>query len=122
VFARRPWRATAADLALAKERIAALPAFGLVDQFNESLRLFQRWLGTVFPDLELSPVALNASPGRKAGLGDRITTIKSALGDELFARLHDNNAFDLELYTFANKRLTERLSEMNSSDLRTYQV
>ena len=59
-------RATAADLTLAKDRIAALPALGLVDRFTESLRLLQGWLGGVFPELELSPVALNASPGRKA--------------------------------------------------------
>lgn len=109
-------RATAGDLLLAKQRIAALPAFGLVDRFNDSLRLFQRWLGLVFPELTLSPVAVNTSPGRKASFEDRIANIKSALGDDLFARLHDYNAFDLDLCGFATELFAERLAEMNSSE------
>jgi hypothetical protein len=101
-------RARAADLALAKQRLAGLPAFGLVERFDESLDQLRAWLLPAFPELRLRPVAVNASPGRGGTLEGRIRRARAALGQDLFLRLLDHNAYDLDLYDFARRLFLRR--------------
>lgn len=97
-------RATAADLLEAKSLLGSWPALGLVDCYARSLQLFTHAYGPLFPGLDLAPVHLNVTRPSTASIDQRIDAMHEELGADLFARLVDANALDLELYVFARQR------------------
>jgi hypothetical protein len=106
-----PQRAQAAaeDMGFARAFLAGVPVVGVVERFEESVRLFQDWLRPHFPELSLYQRAENAiRPVRP--LEVKLAAIRAELGPELYRRLEEANAFDLELYRFASSKLSQAKS------------
>lgn len=97
--------ASDSHLADARERLAALPCFGLVERFAESLAWISAELGPAFSMHagEAMPAA-NASTGRAPGLAARLQAIAAELGPALHAELLERNRHDLALYASASSR------------------
>ncbi|HSO94216.1 MAG TPA: hypothetical protein VLS53_07100, partial [Candidatus Dormibacteraeota bacterium] len=89
------------DLAEAEDLLAALPAFGLVQHFAASCRLFEANYGSVVPELRLYEVRENASSEEARTEADAVAAARQELGEKIFTRLCDVNQFDLALYTRA---------------------
>lgn len=103
----RTARATTADLAEACARLDALPFFGLVERFDESLARMRTWLSPHVGTLPVRYTVENSSEGRKTTLEERLREIATALGPELYARLLQENALDLRLYEHATRRFLQ---------------
>ena len=96
--------ANRADLSVALERIDALEFFGIVELFDESLTRMRQYLAKGFGKIDVSSTHENKSGERKASIDDRIHDLENALGRDLYARLLEQNALDLELYDYAFRR------------------
>lgn len=107
-------RATHEDYLRALSALAALPFFGLVEAFDESLAGLRELLRPSIGELESQFNIQNSSPGRSGRLQDRIQHIKTELGASLYRDLMEVNALDMLLYETARRRFQttiERLSE-----------
>lgn len=93
--------ATDDDLRVAKQRLAELPFFGIVESFGESLKRMKAYLEHHLGPLDWGHTVHNRSPERKATLDERIAELQSTLGPGLYAELLEKNAHDLELYEYA---------------------
>ncbi len=87
-----PVRIGESHLAKAKERIAALPVFGISESFSESVEKFENVHGWTLG----SEKKLNRNPVKKPDLDQ-----------SLINKLSELNRFDIELYTFAVERFKE---------------
>jgi hypothetical protein len=94
----------ASDLREARDLVESWDGVGIVDDYERSLRLFERVYGDVFPGLRLRPVRLNALRRGPVDVPARISTIRAELGPELTDRLTAANALDVELYGYARQR------------------
>jgi len=104
-----------ADFVTAQGSVEALPAFGIVERFDESLswfdRIFSGW--GIELDVRFSPT--NVSPGREATLEARLERSKEELGEAMWNQLLERNAWDIRLYEFAQRRFSERHREVSAS-------
>jgi hypothetical protein len=99
----REARATRHHLESAKNFLASLPVFGLVEELEESIGRFGRWLQPVFPTFELVSTRQNVSQRSGTRLSDRVQEIRSEIGETLYGTVVDSNKFDLDLYDFARR-------------------
>jgi len=81
--------------------IEALPAFGLVEQFDRSVAWLQQAYQTDFPELALQPVATNVTQTKSSPLWERHSSIAEKIGADLFSELILRNQMDIQLYAFA---------------------
>ena len=95
------------QLAEAKRTINSLPAFGIVERFDDSIAKFSNWLKPVFPDLELQPVQANMRQNRTQDFEKRIEEIKASLQPSVLEGVLEQNALDLALYEHASKRFNQ---------------
>jgi hypothetical protein len=93
-------RATSDHLAQAVARIDSLPAFGIVERFDESVTWFEATLRPTFAQLRLRSIHHN-SLRSEVPLEQRLQDIEGALGSERLRRLVARNEADLELYEHA---------------------
>ena len=99
-------------LETAKRYIASLPLVGSVDQFDDSMVLFEHVLRDAFPSIDLSYVKQNAGPRLTWRNRDKAAVLREALGDTLFDELRQRNAYDLEVVSFARETLRRRIAEV----------
>lgn len=99
----RTAQAIPSDLEHARDRLAALPFFGLVECFERSLEKMRACLSPYVGDLSTRHTVANSSEGRKATLEERLRDIEAELGSGLYARLQEENALDLDLYRHASR-------------------
>jgi hypothetical protein len=105
-FYRR--KITDADFETAWARVHALPFFGLVERFDESMHLISKALherGTTFGT---DYVARNQSQ-REDSLEARLDRMRAELGEPMWKELVDRNRLDLELYERADREFASRL-------------
>jgi hypothetical protein len=81
-----------------------LPAFGVVERFDESLDALRAWLAPVFPQIDWAPPPTRSEGAELA----TIDQIRENLGDEDYARLLAANAFDMRLYESAVRLFEQR--------------
>ena len=91
-------RATPDDYHVARARLKALPAFGLVECFDESLSRFRQWLAPYFGKLDFSYEPVNVSQPGTLTLQERLEAMRWELGPTLYRELLEHNALDLLLY------------------------
>ncbi len=91
----------ASHLEEARHFLAALPAFGLVEYFDQSAQRLENWLKVSFPGIAFFSARVNFQPQREKELEKRIAAMEQDLGPALFQRLLDANAHDLQLYRHA---------------------
>ena len=101
--AAKPWdvQADRALLEEAKRFLASLPAFGIVERFDESLARFQRWLSPLFPGIGFFATRQNVTSDVSAPLEERLRRLRQQLGDTVYELAERSNALDLELFDHA---------------------
>jgi hypothetical protein len=88
----------------AVEAVQSLPFVGIVEHYDESLRLFQRGLARDFPGIRLEPTHRNITSPRGLDLSQRLDRIREALGATLYEEVVEANQEDLSLYDVAVER------------------
>ncbi|NNE74630.1 MAG: sulfotransferase family 2 domain-containing protein [Acidimicrobiales bacterium] len=88
------------NLGTAIDALDRLPAFGLVERYDESWQWITSWLHNFYPDFSAPPVKANTS-GRAESLDQRLADIRDEIGDTAYERLLADNEFDLRLYDWA---------------------
>jgi hypothetical protein len=96
--------ATAATFSRALTILESLPAFGIVEQFADSVEQFQRRLKHVFPEILWRETHENVTGGALQTL----ESIKAEVGESLFEQLTAANLYDLALYEKASAIFAER--------------
>jgi hypothetical protein len=99
---------TDADFELAWSRVQELPFFGLVEQFDDSIKLLIRALRQRGTSLGTEYVARNQSK-RASSLEDRLEHMRSELGEPLWMELQERNRRDQALYERAVRDFGSRL-------------
>lgn len=102
-------RATHEDYLRALSALDALPLFGLVEAFDESIAAVSDLLRPAIGEMKREIVIENSSPRRNGSLDDRIDHIKKELGDTLFRDLMEINALDMLLYESARDKFSARM-------------
>lgn len=97
-----------ADFTAAKASLGALPAFGLVENFDESLS----WFASVFEGwgvkLNTQYRVANASHGRDAALEARLDRTRELLGETMWGELVKRNRWDMRLYEFGASLFSDK--------------
>lgn len=88
-------------LSAAVSFIDSLPAFGLVERFDESLELLQAAYGSAFESLDLQPVQVNRTDATPMSLEERHERIRSEVGQTVYDELKRRNELDSRLYEHA---------------------
>lgn len=78
-----------------------LPAFGLVDKFDESMAWFNAAYSSEFPSLKFHNVARNTTQKIGRTLQERFEEMEALVGKELFDELLLRNQLDIKLYQYA---------------------
>ena len=104
-----------ADLREAMEFLRALPFFGIVDNFDMSLRVLEHLARPIWPKFTAVPTAENASPDRAAELSLRLQGIRRELGEDTWQALVCANELDLELYNWAATEFRVRAMKLGIS-------
>ncbi len=84
----------------AREMLKALPFFGIVERFNESIDLLQHVLGSQFT-LKAKYERRNTTAGEGQSLSDRLDTLSGLLSDQLYRKLISAMEMDLAFYAEA---------------------
>ena len=97
------------DLKLALRRMSNTSFLGVVDRFDESLRMGQEWLSPAFPELDCAQTPVNVTGGLGGTLAARINRVKDACDPGVYAELLRLNALDCELVERAREEIGRRL-------------
>lgn len=90
-------------LTRAMDVVARLPCVGLVECFNESVTRFESLCEQLDLALQIPRARANIGP-RIGNLSDRVTAIRSELGENLFERAMFENQDDFKLWDYVRKR------------------
>lgn len=101
---------------LSLAHLLATPLLASVERYDESMVLFEHDLAQIYPEIDLSYVRQNATPGRDAPLQERVESIFEDLGPELSALFQQKNHWDMALYEAAQAIITERLGAVGRAD------
>lgn len=78
----------------------SLPCLGIVDNFLESQKFFEKWLVPHFPGINFINLKLNSS--KRADLkSERVNLMRQEMGDKIYELLLERNSYDLRLYKIA---------------------
>lgn len=79
--------------------IDALPFVGIVEHFEESMKLYQRLYQPAVPEFQVDHLPqLNRSTDEELEIEDQVERLRQELGAELFSELSERMHMDLELY------------------------
>jgi len=94
-------------LGRACEFISSIGFVGIVDEFEQSKQLLERFLKPAFPAFELSEVKANVLQDLSLSAAQKRVAIKNELGETLFEEIVQRNILDEKLYQFARARFNE---------------
>ena len=99
---------------LAMQTLEQVPCMGIVENYDESMVLFEQQLGNDFPDIDLAHTPQNVSGNGLSKLDhdERISRLMAELGS-LQGRVLEANSFDLALYEAARHRFFKRLDAID---------
>lgn len=98
-----------ADLKLAMRNLRQLDVVGVVERYEEWLKLARLVLRRHFPGISLISVRANAT---RAGDEADEEVLRAELGAELLAELQRRNRLDVRLHEFASSFLSQRLAAL----------
>ena len=93
----------------AKRQLDVTPLVGIVERFDESLKVFQDYLDQTELSLDWSYEKKNVTYTKKRTFEERVDEIRNALGDTVFDKVVAHNEVDAALYEYANQLLDKRL-------------
>lgn len=89
--------------ARAQLAIDTLPFVGLVEAFEESVQRMTKLLNNYFPSFIPSTAHANAQPlATRPSLAERLTAIRSSIGDTFYDELTRSNADDLYIHEYVS--------------------
>lgn len=91
--------------------VQSVQALGLVHRYDESMVLFEHYLQPWFPQLDLSYVSQNVSPGQGQSLEERRQSVLEQLAD-LQTEVLAANEYDIQLFSLAEQRFETLLSQV----------
>ncbi|MFT4768117.1 MAG: hypothetical protein ACI8RN_001250 [Glaciecola sp.] len=96
-----------------------LDCVGVVDRYDESMVVFEKYLRPYFPDIDLAYVRQNVSQEKASDkpIAARVHNTLDKLGD-LAAEVLSRNSYDLALYRQANQKLDEAIAKIDDFDQR----
>ena len=97
----------------AQKALEQLPFVGIVENFDQSIQLMEKWLKTYFPTIEFKSIKANVTQKEGSNLQSRIEGLRAELGNKLYEELLDANNLDLALYDFAIRAFNKN-NRMNS--------
>ncbi len=92
------------------------PQLVIVERYDESMVLLEHSLKQYFPQIDLSYVRQNETPGRAENLEQRVAAVFEDLGPELTAEFREKNHWDMKLYEDAQAIFVERLGSLGRID------
>ena len=99
--------ATMRSITLAQ--IEKMPFFGIVERFDESITVMQRYLEPAFPGMDYTYQHVNSSAGRARTIEERIARIQELLPTETYDLLVAHNQCDIDVYDVALRRFATLL-------------
>lgn len=88
----------------AQEFLASLPAFGLVEHFDESCLWINEWLKLSKPEIQLEPQHANSTSERALNVASRLDQMRNTLGPATYEQLLEENTQDIALWEWATAR------------------
>ena len=84
-----------------------LPFVGVVELFDESMRVLESWLAPHFPQFRILPAWQNTSGQAGASQPRRLTAMREAIGDDLYRELAAANQVDIDLHQAAIEKIVK---------------
>jgi len=100
----------------AKKYIQSNPLIGLVEEFDQSMVVFEQHFGQLGLPLDFTYIKQNITKIKDQSDRERLNDLQSDLGEELYAQLLANNKLDMELYSFALGVLSKRFSSLSNAE------
>lgn len=87
------------------EALERLPFVGVVERFELSMQVLERWLAPHFPGVRARPAWRNAADVAGVPLAERLDGMRAEIGNDLYDRLVAANRVDLELHAAASMKI-----------------
>jgi hypothetical protein len=84
-----------------RQFLRALPLFGIVERYSESMSRMQKLWGSIFPEVSFAVFHANALQDAAQSLPQKIAKLRATMEPEIFAELTLRNQMDLRLYEYA---------------------
>ena len=84
-----------------------LPFVGVVELFDESMRVLESWLAPYFPEFRVLPARQNTSGQAGASQPQRLAEMREAIGDDLYRELVAANQVDIDLHQAAIDKIAK---------------
>ncbi len=91
------------------------PFFGIVDRFDDSLRLLADATRHNYPELECKAYKENVSQSMSVSLAEKYAQLQHEIGNEMYNTVLQRNALDLQLYSYALGLFDSRLALLENS-------
>lgn len=104
-------QATAIDLIQAEDFLMQLPAYGIVENFEISIKNYEFVLNKFFKGIKFENVRLNSTSNLVGGMIDELKIIRNEIGSNCYNDLIEANSFDLALYESACNHFQYLLSQ-----------
>ena len=87
------------------EALERLPFVGVVERFEQSMQVLERWLAPHFPGFRARPTWRNAADAAGTPLAERLENMRAEIGNDLYDRLAAANQIDIELHQAASRKI-----------------
>ncbi len=101
-------------LVQSKKQVEKNSLIGFIENFDESMVLFENTLLKYFPNINLSYLKQNIGQKNKNSIENRIERIRKEIGKKTFELLLENNDLDMHLYEYAKRFFKNRLLQINN--------
>ena len=88
----------------AKKALDSIPNVGLVERFDESMARIEVAIQKHFPHFVAESVHANTTADRTLKVSENVDKFKDRIGADVFEKLVENNAMDLELYEYVKTK------------------
>jgi hypothetical protein len=94
------------ETSVALRNLGEVPFVGLVEEFDISIRAYERLYGPQVPGFRIDRdvKAVNVTDKRPLSVAERLKELEAEIGPALFAEFQERNSKDIELYEWAQKR------------------
>ncbi len=106
------------DFQIAKNRLKNCTILGIVDRFDESLVSSLPLLSKWYKNLKMTYESQNFTKNRNENFEERLEEIKSKLKDGVINEFYENNDFDFQLYSLANKEINNRIESIKDFEIK----
>lgn len=98
------------DFDQALQTLSSLPFFGLVERFDESIKMLTAYLESLEIKIKSNYKVMNSSKHVEKPLEERLAAFRNSIGETTWAKLEARNQWDLKLYEAAKEEFQARLN------------